>query len=348
MRRQRARARDLHVRYRRPRPRVRRARRAVRRARRPRPPAVSSRVRRARLGSIRKLLRSMMPRSTTGDAPATGGSIATGSSRTSTTILELAPDVTLRIDHVEAATPNASLIVDRFVGTRDGGPFEMPSVSLASTGATGRISSLTLYDIDDLDTARAEYARLTAALARRPLPQSRLRARADAPRPRRMRATGTRSRAALAPAVEYHDRRTGLAVDLIGDDALAVWRAMFERRRAAARPTKSSRPAVIGSRSILAVAVLRDGEVGTSEASGLGGSGDRRRTHHALRGVRPRRHDCRARRAGRTVRGPRRQPVHGDDAALVRRPRLGHVRVGLDRRLHDRRLPNRRVGVGRS
>ncbi len=144
----------------------------------------------------------------------------------------------------------------------------MPSVSVASTGSTGRIASMTLYDIDDLDTARAEYARLTAPSLDDHFPNARRRVRADTSTRRRMRATGTRTRAALAPAVEYHDRRTGLAVDLIGDDARALWRVMFDvdelRLDNDVIATRGERLALV-----LAVAVVRDGEVGTAEAAGL-------------------------------------------------------------------------------
>jgi len=59
-------------------------------------------------------------------------------------IPDLAADATVRFDHVDAASPNRSLIVGRIVGTRDGGPFEMPFVSLALTDANGRISAMTL------------------------------------------------------------------------------------------------------------------------------------------------------------------------------------------------------------
>ncbi len=61
-----------------------RARRAIRRARRPRPPVVSRRIRHAAPGLNTRASSKTMLGSTTGGAPATGGWIATGSSRTST------------------------------------------------------------------------------------------------------------------------------------------------------------------------------------------------------------------------------------------------------------------------
>jgi hypothetical protein len=127
---------------------------------------------------------------------------------------------------------------------------------------------VTLYDIDDLDAARADYARLTAPSLDDHFPN--LAARAS----RRLEvAANARDwdayTAALAPAVEYHDRRTGLAVELIGDDARAVWRAMFDvdelRLDNEVIATRGERLALV-----LAVAVLRDGEVGTAQSAGLG------------------------------------------------------------------------------
>ena len=182
-------------------------------------------------------------------------------------ILEVAPDVTLRIDHVDAVTPAASLIVGRDVGTRDGGPFEVTSVTLARTGPTGRISTLTIYDIDDLDTARADFARLTAPSLDDHFPNHAWRAmrRSNAAANARDWDAFT---ATLAPSVAYHDRRTGLAVELIGDDARSSWRTVFDvdecRLDSTLVATRGERLALV-----LAVAVLRDGEAGWSEAAGL-------------------------------------------------------------------------------
>jgi hypothetical protein len=182
-------------------------------------------------------------------------------------MLELAPDVSLRVDHIDAVSPNASLIVERFVGTRDGGPFEMPAVSLACIGSTGRVSSVTLYDIDDLDTARADYARLTAPSLDDHLPNlawrvcCRLTAAANA-------RDWDAYKAAVAHAVEYSDRRTGLAAELTGDETRALWQAMFKvdelRLNQGLVATRGDRLALIRG-----VAFSRDGNVDLAEAAGV-------------------------------------------------------------------------------
>jgi DNA-binding SARP family transcriptional activator/tetratricopeptide (TPR) repeat protein len=180
---------------------------------------------------------------------------------------DLAPDVKLRIDHADAASPDTMFVVSRWIGTREGGPFEMFSVSLTSTGSTGLISSVTLYDIDDLDAARADYARRTAPSLDDHFPS--LAARAS----RRLGAAANARdwdafTATLAPLVKYHDRRMGLAVELIGDDARASWRPMFDvdelRLDNEVIATRGERLALVH-----AVAVFRDGETGPAEAAGL-------------------------------------------------------------------------------
>jgi len=152
-------------------------------------------------------------------------------------IPDLAADATVRFDHVDAASPNRSLIVGRIVGTRDGGPFEMPFVSLALTDANGRISAMTLYDIDDLDTARAEYARLTT-----PSLDDRTDSSASSVAEhfanaawrtvlRLREAEEARSWQAfldaVAPGFQSHERRTTIHVDARGDAALDVYRLLF-------------------------------------------------------------------------------------------------------------------------
>ncbi len=211
-------------------------------------------------------------------------------------IVDLPPDVTLRIDHVEAATPSVSLIVTRFVGTRDDGAFEMFSVSLASTGSTGLISSVTLYDIGDLDAARAHYARLTAPSLDDHFPNlaSRVLRRHEAAA--NARATGTRS--ALRSRRRWNTTTTALA-------SASHWSAMtraglagdVRRRRVAARqrghrdPRRAACPRPRHGR------VTRRRSRHRRERR-IGGGGDRRGgAHFPLPFVRLRRHDRCPRRA---------------------------------------------------
>ena len=75
-------------------------------------------------------------------------------------MVELAPDVTLRIDHALAINRLGVLNVARWVGTRDGGAFEIPTVNAALLSPDGRIRRIDAYDLDQLDEARARFAEL--------------------------------------------------------------------------------------------------------------------------------------------------------------------------------------------
>ncbi len=144
----------------------------------------------------------------------------------------------------------------------------MFSVSLASIGSTGLISSVTLYDIDDLDAARADYARRTAHSLDDHFPNlawRALRAFNAAANPR----DWDTFRAGLEPTVEFQDRRVGLAVTLIGDEARAHWRVLFDvdefRLEAELLATRGERLALVHES-----VVLRDGAAGPAEIAALG------------------------------------------------------------------------------
>src|SRR6185436_14640652 len=72
-------------------------------------------------------------------------------------LVDLASDVTLRADHVLAIDRRRALTVVRWVGTRDGGAFEIPMVSVGALTADGRIRRCDVYGLDQLDAARARY-----------------------------------------------------------------------------------------------------------------------------------------------------------------------------------------------
>jgi hypothetical protein len=83
---------------------------------------------------------------------------------------ELAPDFRLRGDHTLAINQRGMLSVGGWVGSREGGPFEITMVSVTLLGPEGRIRRIHSYDLDQLDAARACFEELTAeprALARR-------------------------------------------------------------------------------------------------------------------------------------------------------------------------------------
>ena len=70
-------------------------------------------------------------------------------------LVELAPDATLRRDHILALGHRAALVVATWKGTREGGPFEFGAVNVMGFAPDARIRSSDFYDLDQLDAARA-------------------------------------------------------------------------------------------------------------------------------------------------------------------------------------------------
>ena len=72
-------------------------------------------------------------------------------------LVELAPDVRLRIDHVLQMCARGVIYAPTWVGTRDGGAFEDPSMIVAEVDASHRIRRFDQYGVDQLDEARARF-----------------------------------------------------------------------------------------------------------------------------------------------------------------------------------------------
>ena len=83
-------------------------------------------------------------------------------------IVDLAPDITTRLDHVLALDDGRVFIIMRSVGSREGGPFEIPYVIVSALGTDGRIQRSDIYDLDQLGQARARFAVLCADPAPEP------------------------------------------------------------------------------------------------------------------------------------------------------------------------------------
>jgi hypothetical protein len=77
-------------------------------------------------------------------------------------LVDLAPDVRLRIDHFEMGDRGA-LYVPVWLGTHDGGGFETPSVIVAELDDRGRIRRFDQYDLDHVADARARFAEIDVA-----------------------------------------------------------------------------------------------------------------------------------------------------------------------------------------
>jgi len=69
-------------------------------------------------------------------------------------LVDLAPDVRLRVDHLTMSDP-CFLYVTTWVGTREGGAFETPSVIVCELDAMSRICRFDQYDVDQIEEARA-------------------------------------------------------------------------------------------------------------------------------------------------------------------------------------------------
>ena len=78
-------------------------------------------------------------------------------------LVELAPDCDYRLDHLRISG-RVHLTQITLVGTREGGAFESPFVSVGAHDAAGRLLRWDLYDVDQLDQARARFEAIGAPL----------------------------------------------------------------------------------------------------------------------------------------------------------------------------------------
>jgi hypothetical protein len=81
-------------------------------------------------------------------------------------IVDLAPDVTIRLDHADLSERGA-LFVYQWQGTREGGRFELPKIAVTEADAAGKICRIDQYDFDQLDAARARFRETGASLGPR-------------------------------------------------------------------------------------------------------------------------------------------------------------------------------------
>ena len=69
-------------------------------------------------------------------------------------LVDLAPDVCLRIDHM-SMSDRAALYATTWLGSHQGGAFETPSVIVCELDGVGRIRGFDTYDPDQIEEARA-------------------------------------------------------------------------------------------------------------------------------------------------------------------------------------------------
>src|SRR5881409_3248044 len=77
-------------------------------------------------------------------------------------LVDLAPDVRFRVDHVMVAD-RAMLRAFTWLGTRDGGAFEVAKIAVSELDATGRIRRIDQYELDQLDAARTRFETIRAS-----------------------------------------------------------------------------------------------------------------------------------------------------------------------------------------
>jgi ketosteroid isomerase-like protein len=74
-------------------------------------------------------------------------------------LFDLAPDAHLRIDHL-ICSEHGELVVSLWLGTREGGAFEMPRLVVIAYDGLRGMSRIDGYDPEQLDEARARFAEL--------------------------------------------------------------------------------------------------------------------------------------------------------------------------------------------
>jgi hypothetical protein len=144
----------------------------------------------------------------------------------------MAPDHVLEVLRIEAPGPRGHLAVIRLTGTtEDGAQFESPYISVACWDSSGLISSIAIYELEDIELARSQLAeRTTTTAATDPL---------AIPRNLAVRRAGRAEWtliAALGDHLCLHDTGTRLALHEVDDDGEVIAYLVFDRtaRRSAA------------------------------------------------------------------------------------------------------------------
>jgi hypothetical protein len=141
-------------------------------------------------------------------------------------VVALAPDLTLRFDHVRNASRGFLWRVV-WSGTRDGGRFEIPLVGVFEIDEAGRFASADTWDAEGLDAARARFEEIVAQTA----PSAERFANTAARAVRAAVASFAardweRHEQQLVPGFRYSDRRKLTRVELDRDGYVAFIRSV--------------------------------------------------------------------------------------------------------------------------
>ncbi len=145
-------------------------------------------------------------------------------------LVELAPDVALRLEHVLALDERGGMLVIRWTGTRAGGPFEIPIVMVTAIDAGRWVRGLHVFNLEQLAEARACY---DALRNEPPTPRlENLATRASAVVVAAVQARDwDRFAAVLQPGFRNSDRRRMVQLELDRPQYLESLRLMFEMSR---------------------------------------------------------------------------------------------------------------------
>ena len=158
-------------------------------------------------------------------------------------LVDLAPDVQLRLDHGEMCRSGYLSLVT-WAGTHEGGVFEAPSYIVGALDAQMRARRFDQYDLDQLDEALARFAALRADPLCVP-PNAATRA-IDRWIERARARDGAAIRALVAPDAVFEDRRRAVSRARRARGGCRV-RRRISRRPRSRRRARYCRPAAIGS-----------------------------------------------------------------------------------------------------
>ncbi len=198
-------------------------------------------------------------------------------------LVDLAPDVVMRIDHVLALDERGALMIGKMLGSREGGEFEIPMVTVRVLGPDGRIRHWHAHDLEQLGEARTRFESLRpVARASRP-ENAATRARTESgdplaalAKPNLATAAMDRSDAAFA-AREWSAMRSEWAADAVLEDRRPHVLASVDIDRfiASLQEVVSASPDVWSERRLVSTAGDHIAiEHRTSGASGAGTQGE--------------------------------------------------------------------------
>ena len=155
------------------------------------------------------------------------------------TLAELAPDSRYRVDHFRASA-RGFCSVGTWVGTREGGPYEIPLVAVLELDAQDRIVRGDIFDFDQLDLARARFDRLVR-IESTPPPMFFANRASRLIQHGAVELWGARDWdaivAQISPAMRMDDRRRLMRLEIGHDDFLSQFRMMFDQPGSRWRPT---------------------------------------------------------------------------------------------------------------